>query len=173
MREWNSACVSGCLRIFDVGNRTEWQRKKKTTGAHCNTFLLLSSVGLARSLSLPFQSLSLALLCLSCRHADYADSAYIYVGGLDGRLTEGDVITIFSQVCLCARVCCVLGEFTYLKTLPADIISVPCFLPSSLPPSNSLPPSLPPSLPSLHLFFPLSLARSLSMSDSHTNTTTL
>ena len=30
-------------------------------------------------------------------HADYADSAYIYVGGLDTRLTEGDVITIFSQ----------------------------------------------------------------------------
>jgi RNA-binding motif X-linked protein 2 len=31
-------------------------------------------------------------------HADYADSAYIYVGGLDPRLTEGDVVTIFSQV---------------------------------------------------------------------------
>ncbi|EKX38457.1 hypothetical protein GUITHDRAFT_48511, partial [Guillardia theta CCMP2712] len=30
-------------------------------------------------------------------HANYADSAYIYVGGLDYRLTEGDVITIFSQ----------------------------------------------------------------------------
>ncbi len=32
-------------------------------------------------------------------HAAYADSAYIYVGGLDFRMTEGDVITIFSQVC--------------------------------------------------------------------------
>ena len=166
MREWNSACVSGCLRIFDVGNRTEWQRKKKTTGAHCNTFLLLSSVGLARSLSLPFQSLSLALLCLSCRHADYADSAYIYVGGLDGRLTEGDVITIFSQVCLCARVCCVLGEFTYLQLLsPSLASSLPPFLPPIL--------SLPPSLPSLHLSLSRSLSLSFSMSDSQKNTTTL
>lgn len=31
-------------------------------------------------------------------HAAYADSAYVYAGGLDFRLTEGDVITIFSQV---------------------------------------------------------------------------
>jgi RNA-binding motif X-linked protein 2 len=30
-------------------------------------------------------------------HADYKDSAYIYIGGLDIDLTEGDVITIFSQ----------------------------------------------------------------------------
>lgn len=28
---------------------------------------------------------------------DYKDSAYIYVGGLDYELTEGDVVTIFSQ----------------------------------------------------------------------------
>jgi hypothetical protein len=34
-------------------------------------------------------------------HAAYADSAYVYVGGLDYRMTEGDVITIFSQVVFC------------------------------------------------------------------------
>ena len=31
-------------------------------------------------------------------HAAYADSAYVYAGGLDYRMTEGDVITIFAQV---------------------------------------------------------------------------
>ncbi|BFZ63864.1 RNA-binding protein Cwf29 [Saitoella coloradoensis] len=30
-------------------------------------------------------------------HADYRDSAYIYVGGLPYDLTEGDIVTIFSQ----------------------------------------------------------------------------
>lgn len=30
-------------------------------------------------------------------HADYRDTAYIYVGGLNPDLTEGDVVTIFSQ----------------------------------------------------------------------------
>ncbi|KXN74449.1 hypothetical protein CONCODRAFT_27199, partial [Conidiobolus coronatus NRRL 28638] len=30
-------------------------------------------------------------------HDDYKDSAYIFVGGLPFNLTEGDVITIFSQ----------------------------------------------------------------------------
>jgi len=30
-------------------------------------------------------------------HADYRDTAYIYVGGLPYTLTEGDIITIFSQ----------------------------------------------------------------------------
>ncbi|PLW08480.1 hypothetical protein PCASD_23824 [Puccinia coronata f. sp. avenae] len=30
-------------------------------------------------------------------HDDYKDSAYIYIGGLDTGLTEGDIITIFSQ----------------------------------------------------------------------------
>jgi RNA-binding motif X-linked protein 2 len=30
-------------------------------------------------------------------HRDYSDTAFVYVGGLDDRLTEGDVITIFSQ----------------------------------------------------------------------------
>ncbi|KAK0499594.1 hypothetical protein EDD18DRAFT_1329768, partial [Armillaria luteobubalina] len=30
-------------------------------------------------------------------HDTYKDSAYIYVGGLNYELTEGDVITIFSQ----------------------------------------------------------------------------
>ena len=30
-------------------------------------------------------------------HADYKNSAYVYIGGLDFELTEGDVITIFSQ----------------------------------------------------------------------------
>lgn len=32
-----------------------------------------------------------------CRHDQYKDSAYIFVGGLDYDLTEGDVVTIFSQ----------------------------------------------------------------------------
>jgi RNA-binding motif X-linked protein 2 len=30
-------------------------------------------------------------------HDDYKDSAYIFIGGLNYDLTEGDVITIFSQ----------------------------------------------------------------------------
>ncbi len=30
-------------------------------------------------------------------HSQYARSAYIYIGNLDPRLTEGDVITVFSQ----------------------------------------------------------------------------
>jgi RNA-binding motif X-linked protein 2 len=30
-------------------------------------------------------------------HDDYKDSAYIFIGGLHYDLTEGDVITIFSQ----------------------------------------------------------------------------
>jgi RNA-binding motif X-linked protein 2 len=30
-------------------------------------------------------------------HRDYSDTAFIYIGGLDTRLSEGDVITIFSQ----------------------------------------------------------------------------
>ncbi|KIW51459.1 hypothetical protein PV05_10176 [Exophiala xenobiotica] len=30
-------------------------------------------------------------------HADYRDTAYIYIGGLNPDLTEGDVVTIFSQ----------------------------------------------------------------------------
>lgn len=30
-------------------------------------------------------------------HSQYASSAYIYIGNLDPRLTEGDVITVFSQ----------------------------------------------------------------------------
>ncbi|EXJ91326.1 hypothetical protein A1O1_04438 [Capronia coronata CBS 617.96] len=30
-------------------------------------------------------------------HADYRDTAYIYIGGLHPDLTEGDVVTIFSQ----------------------------------------------------------------------------
>ena len=30
-------------------------------------------------------------------HRDYADTAFVYIGGLDARLSEGDVITIFSQ----------------------------------------------------------------------------
>lgn len=33
-------------------------------------------------------------------HDEYKDSAYIYVGGLNFELTEGDVITIFSQLSL-------------------------------------------------------------------------
>ena len=30
-------------------------------------------------------------------HANYSKSAYVYIGNLDVRLTEGDIITIFSQ----------------------------------------------------------------------------
>jgi RNA-binding motif X-linked protein 2 len=30
-------------------------------------------------------------------HRDYSDTAFIYIGGLDSQLSEGDVITIFSQ----------------------------------------------------------------------------
>src|SRR6202043_3427310 len=30
-------------------------------------------------------------------HADYRDTAYIYIGGLPFELSEGDIITIFSQ----------------------------------------------------------------------------
>ncbi|KAL9616399.1 MAG: hypothetical protein Q9160_008725 [Pyrenula sp. 1 TL-2023] len=30
-------------------------------------------------------------------HADYRDTAYVYIGGLDLSLSEGDIITIFSQ----------------------------------------------------------------------------
>lgn len=30
-------------------------------------------------------------------HVDYRDTAYIYIGGLDHKLTEGDVAIIFSQ----------------------------------------------------------------------------
>ena len=30
-------------------------------------------------------------------HAKYSHSAYIFIGGLDYELTEGDIITIFSQ----------------------------------------------------------------------------
>lgn len=39
----------------------------------------------------------LALGIQASWHDDYKDSAYIYIGGLDTGLTEGDVITIFSQ----------------------------------------------------------------------------
>ncbi len=38
-------------------------------------------------------------------HADYRDTAYIYIGGLPLTLTEGDVLTIFSQY----------GEPTYVN----------------------------------------------------------
>ena len=30
-------------------------------------------------------------------HRDYSDTAFVYIGGLHEQLTEGDVITIFSQ----------------------------------------------------------------------------
>lgn len=30
-------------------------------------------------------------------HDDYRDSAYIYIGGLHFELTEGDILTAFSQ----------------------------------------------------------------------------
>ncbi|KAG0142923.1 hypothetical protein CROQUDRAFT_206446 [Cronartium quercuum f. sp. fusiforme G11] len=39
----------------------------------------------------------LALGIKASWHDDYKDSAYVYIGGLDPGLTEGDVITIFSQ----------------------------------------------------------------------------
>ncbi|CAL8583627.1 RNA-binding protein Cwf29 [Xanthoria parietina] len=38
-------------------------------------------------------------------HRDHADSAYIYIGGLPFDLSEGDIITIFSQ----------FGEPTFVK----------------------------------------------------------
>ena len=40
------------------------------------------------------------MLCRSTEaswHADYRDTAYIYIGGLPFELSEGDIITIFSQ----------------------------------------------------------------------------
>ena len=40
-------------------------------------------------------------------HADYRDTAYIYIGGLPHDLSEGDIITIFSQ----------FGEPTYLNLI--------------------------------------------------------
>ncbi|KAK8176494.1 hypothetical protein BC567DRAFT_288458, partial [Phyllosticta citribraziliensis] len=30
-------------------------------------------------------------------HADYRDTAYVYIGGLPFNLSEGDIVTIFSQ----------------------------------------------------------------------------
>ncbi|KAH0445947.1 hypothetical protein IEQ34_025218 [Dendrobium chrysotoxum] len=43
------------------------------------------------------RELDLAVEGAASWHDDYRDSAYIFVGNLDKRLTEGDVITIFSQ----------------------------------------------------------------------------
>jgi RNA-binding motif protein, X-linked 2 len=40
-------------------------------------------------------------------HADYRDTAYIYIGGLPFELSEGDIITIFSQ----------FGEPTYINLI--------------------------------------------------------
>ena len=40
-------------------------------------------------------------------HNDYRDTAYVYIGGLPFNLTEGDIITIFSQY----------GEPTYLNLI--------------------------------------------------------
>jgi RNA-binding motif protein, X-linked 2 len=40
-------------------------------------------------------------------HADYRDTAYIYIGGLPFELSEGDIITIFSQ----------FGEPTYVNLI--------------------------------------------------------
>ncbi|PBP16429.1 RNA binding domain protein [Diplocarpon rosae] len=40
-------------------------------------------------------------------HADYRDTAYIYVGGLPTELSEGDIVTIFSQ----------FGEPTYINLI--------------------------------------------------------
>lgn len=34
-------------------------------------------------------------------HRDYKDSAWIYIGGLEYGLTEGDVICVFSQLAFC------------------------------------------------------------------------
>jgi RNA-binding motif X-linked protein 2 len=53
----------------------------------------------------------LILLTIRCSsteaswHADYRDTAYIYIGGLPFELSEGDIITIFSQ----------FGEPTYIN----------------------------------------------------------
>ncbi len=35
-------------------------------------------------------------------HEKYKDSAYIFVGGLDYVLTEGDIIQVFSQYVACS-----------------------------------------------------------------------
>ncbi|CAD6586362.1 MAG: hypothetical protein ASARMPRED_002512 [Alectoria sarmentosa] len=40
-------------------------------------------------------------------HADYRDTAYVYIGGLPFDLSEGDVLTIFSQ----------FGEVTYINLI--------------------------------------------------------
>jgi len=40
-------------------------------------------------------------------HADYRDTAYVYIGGLPFELSEGDIITIFSQ----------FGEPTYVNLI--------------------------------------------------------
>ncbi|KAI4178543.1 MAG: hypothetical protein L6R41_008342 [Letrouitia leprolyta] len=40
-------------------------------------------------------------------HRDHADSAYIYIGGLEYNLSEGDIVTIFSQ----------FGEPTFVKLI--------------------------------------------------------
>jgi len=53
------------------------------------------------------------LLTITCSsteaswHADYRDTAYVYIGGLPFELSEGDVITIFSQ----------FGEPTYINLI--------------------------------------------------------
>jgi RNA-binding motif X-linked protein 2 len=64
--------------------------------------------------SLPFRNLyencTLILLHRSpdaSWHADYRDTAYIYIGGLPFELSEGDIITIFSQ----------FGEPTFVRLI--------------------------------------------------------
>lgn len=46
---------------------------------------------------------SLAVLEVLTQYIAPSDSAYIFIGGLNQELTEGDVITIFSQYVPCMR----------------------------------------------------------------------
>ncbi len=59
---------------------------------------LLESYEFSGAKKMYFLQISKGISLDASWHAEYADSAYVFVGGLDYRLTEGDVITIFSQV---------------------------------------------------------------------------
>jgi RNA-binding motif protein, X-linked 2 len=57
--------------------------------------------------------ITFTLICLALTHR-MLDSAYIFVGGLNTELTEGDVVTIFSQ-CVRANVAVILIHLTLLR----------------------------------------------------------
>lgn len=56
-------------------------------------------------------------------HSDYADSAYIFIGNLDFRLSEGDVLTIFSQYesdkC---KILMLTSEYIYIYIPQCDVL---------------------------------------------------